>query len=177
VVVAGVGFGGYQMLRGGQNKAAAESAWAALDKDDPLALRAFIDGEPGRFRAPAESALEELEIAELNRAREADTVEAYRRFLTGFPDTRRSAEINGRIAMLRQSEADASLVIDEPPIISDAPTLTAEPAPPPVVEAPPEPPPVDLGGPVPLSPRGANPGDESSLSSEEQIRRALTGED
>jgi hypothetical protein len=173
VVVAGVGFGAYQLVQGGRSNSAAESTWATLDKSDPVALRAFINGQPGRYRNPAESALEELELAELNRAREADTVEAYRHFLAGFPDTRHSAEINGRIAMLRQSEAERELMVDEPPMISDTPSLTEPPGG--AIEAPQDaPPPADLGGPVPLTPRGANPGNETSA--DDEIRRALAGE-
>jgi hypothetical protein len=75
--------------------------------------------------------------------------------------------------MLRQSEAEQELMVDEPPMISDTPSLTEPPGG--AIEAPQDaPPPADLGGPVPLTPRGANPGNETSA--EDDIRRALAGE-
>lgn len=161
LVVAGVGIGGYSMIQTGRTTAAAEDAWAALDKTDPLALRAFIDGTPGKYRQPAEAALEGLEIDHLGRARETDTIQAYQSFLASFPETRHSAEISGRMAMLRQRERDLGLA----PALTEeektpeeaaaaAETTTAQE---PVATAPIAPEPELPGGPVLLTPQNDDP--------------------
>jgi len=175
LVVAGVGIGGYSMMQTSRISADAKAAWTELDKADPLALRAFIDGTPGEFRQPAEAALEELEIEQLGRARETDTIPAYQSFLASFPQTRHSAEISGRMAMLRQREQTGELAVipaeEEKTPEDGAATTTAEEtaAPPAPVEQPELP-----GGPVLLTPQSdgdAGPGPQ------ELGRRNVSGED
>lgn len=171
LVVAGVGIGGYSYIQGNQDSAAAETAWASLDKSNPAALRQFLEGRPGRYRQPAEAALESLEIEELGRARESDTIEGYQAFLAAFPDTRHSAEVSGRIAMLRERADAATAAPIEPPKDGEELTTTTTDAPadltlPPGAED------EFQGGPIPLTPR-----DDEPVSTEEELRRAITGED
>ncbi|MBI1187422.1 MAG: TIR domain-containing protein [Alphaproteobacteria bacterium] len=162
LVVAGIGIGGYSMIQSGRTSAAAEAGWSGLDKSDPLALRAFLDGEPGKYRQPAEAALEGLEIDYLGRARETDTVQAYQSFLASFPETRHSAEISGRMAMLRQRERDLGLA---PPLLEEEKTPeetaavleTAPVADEPIPAAPVAPEPALPGGPVLLTPQTEDP--------------------
>jgi hypothetical protein len=162
LVVAGVGIGGYSMIQSGRTSAAAEKAWAALDKTDPLALRAFLDGAPGRYRQPAEAALEGLEIDYLGRARESDTIQAYQSFLASFPETRHSAEISGRMAMLRQRERDLGLtpeLVEEEKTPEQAGVLETAPDPeaPVSTTTPAAPEPELPGGPVLLTPQTDDP--------------------
>lgn len=153
LVVAGVGIGGYSFIQGGQSSANAETAWNALDKSDPRALREFLDGDnPGRFRRPAEIALEGLEVEAFRTAREADTVEALQGFVRDFPDSRHSTQVRGRIAELRQTEEQTDEIPLEP-VAPDAVNSLDPGALAPDTAAPPDEPSLEGdGGPVPLTP-------------------------
>jgi hypothetical protein len=170
VAVALMGVGGYAFWGYAQAERTAAQAWEALDKTNPLALRAFLDGDHvGSFREEAEVALEGLEVGRLNEARATDTIESLEAFLRDFPESRHALEINGRIAELRVAPvaAPAAPAIDPAtglPIdpetgqpIDPLTGLPLAPAPAPAVEPPPltastGPDPFELDGPVPLTP-------------------------
>ena len=69
LVVALAGGGGYYFWSQSQGGAGAAAAWAELDQDDPAALRAFLEDNPGALRAQAREALQELERTRYASAR------------------------------------------------------------------------------------------------------------
>ena len=172
VIVAAVGIGGYALYQNQNGAAEAARLWRSVDQTDVAQLRGYLESPyADRYRAEAEAALEGLELARLDAARTADTIETLEAFLQDFPESRHAVQVRGRIAELRQSQPN----LETPP----ASDLTAAPVDPNALDAPPS-----AGGPVPLNP-GAAPdlanGDDGPTaltpprppSTEEELRRAL----
>ncbi|MET0182186.1 MAG: toll/interleukin-1 receptor domain-containing protein [Caulobacterales bacterium] len=161
LIVAAVAVGGYFAYDQFQSSQASSVAWQELDKNDPAAIRAFIEAGAGSFQEEAETALDSLEVERLNEARARDTIQALERFLADFPDSRHSLEINGRIAELRSAAATAPQVDPATglPLDPNAPPVETPPAGTPGETSPTAPPnePPSGDGPVTLTPPPPDP--------------------
>lgn len=101
VVVGLAGGGGFWFWQQSQSAQATSAAWESVARNDPAALRAFINGDPGQYRDEAEAALAELEERTYEAASDADTIESLEAFLFDFPDSEHAIAVRGRIAELR----------------------------------------------------------------------------
>lgn len=138
VVVAALGGGGYFFWQQQQGSTAAAAAWEEVDRNDPAALRQFINGQPGQFKDEAETALATLEQTSFDAAKEADSIEAFESFVSDFPESDHVNEANGRIAELRQIQQDQTAT-ETLPAQGEQPAQAA-------------PTPDATGAPVPLTP-------------------------
>lgn len=155
VVAAALAVGGFFWFQS-QSAQTAASAWEEVERNDPAALRAFIEGQPGAFREEAASALRELEERSFEAASDVDTIEAFEEFLASFPDSEHAIAARGRIAELEQAPQPPVATEDALPgdVAPGAEPPPGEPAPPATPPAPAaEPTPVDTGGgPAALTP-------------------------
>ncbi|WP_135210824.1 TIR domain-containing protein [Vitreimonas flagellata] len=150
--LAVLGGGAYFFMtqQGGQSGA----AWEQVDRNDPDALRAFIENASGDARTEAQAALRALENSAYEEARAAGTIEALQSFLDDFPNSEHSIAARGRIAELQSLpptpvEGEAPLG-ELPPTDPNAPAVDPDLVPP-NATAP------DAGGaPVPLTPAPAD---------------------
>lgn len=111
LALAGGGYVFWQNYQAEQAQQDAAARWAQTSRDDPNAIRAFLSGNPGELRAEVEAALAELEQRMYAQAQEADTVEAYERFLAGFPESGNALVARGRVAELRNIAALTANVV------------------------------------------------------------------
>ncbi len=103
-----VGGGGYfvwRTVQAQQEAAAIDQAWAQVARDDPAALRGFINGTPGSHKEEAETVLNQLEQSRYAAAQTLDTIEAWRAFADAFPGTQNAMNAQGRIGELEQVAA------------------------------------------------------------------------
>jgi hypothetical protein len=101
IAVAAAGGGGYWFWQQQQGSQASATAWSNVDPNDPAAIRAFINGNPGDQKDEAEQALAALEEQSFDAAKDADTIEALQQFVTDFPGSSHEIEARGRIAELQ----------------------------------------------------------------------------
>lgn len=147
-LAGGAGYYFWNQSQGGPGE------WAAVDQEDPAALRAFIAQAQGTARSEAQSALRALETQRYEQARSADSIEALEAFVADFPSGANTLAARGRIAELRaQPETPDENALPEE-IIGPAEPVDPDLLPPgafsgpePVLEEPPS-----SSGPVPLQP-------------------------
>jgi hypothetical protein len=150
IALGAIGGGGVWFLTQ-QGATASASAWESVDRNDPEALRAFIERYQGRYRDEAQAVYDELEERRYRRARDADTIEALQAFIASFPDSERfGLAARGRIAELRTAGPVAPVTTEAlVPLGEEAAPVDPDLVPPGAVELT-EPPP-SPGGPVPLN--------------------------
>ena len=116
------GFFAYSQMQGSQ---AESTAWDHLDKNDPSALRVFLDHTgSGDLHDRAQVALTNLEQQRWTQARTADTIEAYNGFITYFPHSEHMLEARGRIAELQSAPSTTTTAIDP---LTGMPTVQPDP--------------------------------------------------
>ena len=107
IVLAGAG-GGYFWWSQQQSAHASSTAWEAIDRNDPGALRAFIAAQSGPLKQEAQAALSQLEERSYEAASDTDTVEALQGFVRDFPDSQHVLAARGRIAELQANAANGA---------------------------------------------------------------------
>ena len=111
-VAASAGWAGYAWWQAEQRRQAADAvqaAWEAVPKDNARALRAFLAGDPGIYRADAEELLTTLERNSYAYAQREDTIYAYQRFLDEFPASSNAIRARNRIDQLHERDRFAAL--------------------------------------------------------------------
>jgi hypothetical protein len=166
LVVAAVGLGGYFAYDRFQAGQSADAAWSQLDARDPSDLQTFLERHDGSSHASeARRRLNALDQEAYGHARSADTIEAFQRYLSDFPESENALAARGRIAELRQMPTPAAELA---PAIDPVTGLPIDPTAPPPSNNPDLLPPgmgdfggppvesTEGGGPVPLAPAPTN---------------------
>lgn len=149
IALAAVGGGGYWFMSQ-QSAQTTSASWDDVERNDPAALRAFLEGSPGEYRAEAQAALAELEERTYEAASDADTIEAFEGFLNEFPDSEHTIAARGRIAELRTMTPAEPIEGVDPATLPEIPPATDPDLVPPGTIT--MPPPATTGGPATIAP-------------------------
>lgn len=148
IALAAVGGGGYWFMSQ-QSAQTTSASWDDVERNDPAALRAFLEGNPGQYREEAQTALAELEERTYEAASDADTIEAFEGFLNDFPESEHTIAARGRIAELRTMTPATPIEGVDPATLPEIPPETDPDLVPPGTTTPP---PATTGGPATIAP-------------------------